>query len=92
MNLSEFFLNRNQYIFTHENVFENIVWKTAAILSRSRCVSGYLWLHVSKRPTILLQYCDWTLSCDDSTSSGDGTTILTASNTVKMIRDKMHFI
>ena len=27
-------LNRNFYIFVHENAFENVVWKIAAILSR----------------------------------------------------------
>ena len=31
-------LKRNSYIFIQENVFENVVWKTAAILSRSQCV------------------------------------------------------
>ena len=31
-------LNRNLYIFIQENAFENVVWKMAAILSRSQCV------------------------------------------------------
>ena len=35
-NFSEF--NRNSYIFTQENTFENVVWEMAAILSRPQCV------------------------------------------------------
>ena len=31
--------NRNSCIFIPENAFENVVWKMAAILSRSQCVS-----------------------------------------------------
>ena len=31
-------LNRNLYTFIQENAFENVVWKTAAILSRPQCV------------------------------------------------------
>ena len=31
-------LNRNSYIFTQENAFENSVWKMAAILSWPQCV------------------------------------------------------
>ena len=31
-------LNWNLYIFIQENAFEKVVWKTAAILSRSQCV------------------------------------------------------
>ena len=30
-------VNRNSYIFIHENPFENVVWKMAAILSRPQC-------------------------------------------------------
>ena len=30
--------NRNSYIFIQENPFENVVWKMAAMLSRSQCV------------------------------------------------------
>ena len=30
-------LKRNSYIFIQENVFENVVWKTAVILSRPQC-------------------------------------------------------
>ena len=32
-------LTRNSYIFIHENAFENVVWKMAAILCRSQCVN-----------------------------------------------------
>ena len=32
--------NRNSYIFIQENVFGNVVWKMAAILSRPQCVKG----------------------------------------------------
>ena len=32
-------LKRNSYIFIQENVFENVFWKTAAILSRPQCVN-----------------------------------------------------
>ena len=31
-------LKRNSYIFIQENVFENVVWKTVAILYRPQCV------------------------------------------------------
>ena len=31
-------VNRNSYIFIHENQFENVVWKMAAILSLPQCV------------------------------------------------------
>ena len=31
--------NRNSYIFIQENAFEKVVWKMAAILSRSQCVN-----------------------------------------------------
>ena len=48
-------------------------------------MSGYHWLHVSKRRINLLQWCDLTSSSDVSTSSGDGSTILSASNIVKNI-------
>ena len=30
--------NRNSYIFIQENPFQNIVWKMAAVLSRTQCV------------------------------------------------------
>ena len=30
-------VNRNSYIFIQENLFENIVWKMAAILTRPQC-------------------------------------------------------
>ena len=33
-------LNRNWYVVIHENTFENVVWKMAAILSRSQCVKA----------------------------------------------------
>ena len=32
-------LNRNSYIFIHENAFGNVVWEMAAILSRPQCVN-----------------------------------------------------
>ena len=31
-------LIKNLYILIHENAFENVVWKIAAILSRPQCV------------------------------------------------------
>ena len=37
--------NWNSYIFIHENTFENVVWKMAAILSRPQCVN-ILWISV----------------------------------------------
>ena len=33
-------LNRNSHIFIKENAFENVVWKTAAILSHPQCVKA----------------------------------------------------
>ena len=45
-------------------------------------MSSCHWLHVSKGWAILLQWCDLTSSTDGSTSSGVGSTILSASNTV----------
>ena len=38
-NFNDFF-NRNSYIFTQENQFENVVWKMASILSRPQCVNS----------------------------------------------------
>ena len=38
-NFSDISLNRNLYIFIQENSFENIVRKTAAILSQPQCVN-----------------------------------------------------
>ena len=35
-------LNRNSYIFIHENAFENVVWKMAAILCRPQCVKSHI--------------------------------------------------
>ena len=32
-------LNRNSFIFIQENVFQNVVWKMAGILSRNHCVN-----------------------------------------------------
>ena len=37
-NFSEILIE-NLYIFIQENAFENVVWKMAAILSRSQCVN-----------------------------------------------------
>ena len=34
--------NQNSYIFIQENVFENVVWKMAAILSQPQCVETIL--------------------------------------------------
>ena len=31
--------NQNTYIYIQENVFENVVWKMAGILSRPQCVN-----------------------------------------------------
>ena len=31
-------LNRNSYIFIHENTFENVIWKMMSILSQLHCV------------------------------------------------------
>ena len=36
--------NRNLYIFIQENVFENVVWKMVAILSRLRCLMSNIHL------------------------------------------------
>ena len=47
-------------------------------------MNSYHWLHVSKGRTILLQWCDLTSSTDGATSSGDGSTLVSASNTVKI--------
>ena len=38
-NILQWNLNRNSYIFIHENAFEHVVWKMAAIVSRSQCDS-----------------------------------------------------
>ena len=43
-------LNRNSCIFIHENVFENVIWKMVAILSRPRCFNSLRsegWKHHS---------------------------------------------
>ena len=40
-------VNRNSYIFIQENAFQNVVWKMAAILSRSQCVNWKNWLIVN---------------------------------------------
>ena len=37
--------NRNSNIFIQENAFENVVWKMAAILSRSQFVNVYNMVH-----------------------------------------------
>ena len=34
------FFYQNSYIFIQENLFENVVWKRAAILSRPQCVNN----------------------------------------------------
>ena len=39
-------LNRNSYIFIQENAFENVVWKMAAILSRSQFVNHVIELEI----------------------------------------------
>ena len=36
-------LKRNSWFCIHENAFENIVWKMAAILSRPQCVNQCHW-------------------------------------------------
>ena len=38
LNKLQWNFNRNLYNFIQENAFENVVWKTAAILSRPQCV------------------------------------------------------
>ena len=38
-------INRNSYIFIHENTFQMVVWEMAAILSRPRCVKACTVFH-----------------------------------------------
>ena len=38
-------LNQNSCVFIHENAFENVVWKMAAILSRPQCADTLLLTH-----------------------------------------------
>ena len=40
------YLNQNSNIFIHENTFENVIWKMAAILPRPQCVKNSLILAV----------------------------------------------
>ena len=47
--------NRNSYIFTQENAFQDVVWKMAAILSQPQCVN---WTNV--------KYNQWGLKCKQS--------------------------
>ena len=69
-----------------------ITTKNFLYLRYASWVSSYHWLHVSKGRTILLQWCELTQSTSDgSTSSGHGSTILSASNTVKKIWYKTAF-
>ena len=46
-------LNRNLYIFIHENAFEYVAWKIAAILSRPQCVI-FTWHNVDKKRFVAL--------------------------------------
>ena len=39
-------LNRNSYIFIHENVVDNVLWQMATILSRPQCVYTSMSKHV----------------------------------------------
>ena len=41
-NKFQWHFNRNSYIFLHENAFENVVWKMAAILSPPQCVNMHI--------------------------------------------------
>ena len=54
-------LNRNLYIFIHENPFENGVWTMAAIWSRPQCVNHYRfwswWRHQMETFSALLALC-----------------------------------
>ena len=43
-------LNWNSYIFIEENVFENVIWKKAAILSQPQCQTVSVWKMPSHRP------------------------------------------
>ena len=49
-------LNRNSYIFIHENAFENVVWKMAAILSRPQSVN-FLCFTIISNPWVF--YCEY---------------------------------
>ena len=44
-NKLQWIVNQNLYIFIEENTFENIVWKMAAILSRSQCDNNSSSVH-----------------------------------------------
>ena len=47
-NFSEILI-KSSYIFIQENVLENVVWKTAAILSQPQCVKKRVKLTGTKR-------------------------------------------
>ena len=53
-------LNRNLNVFIQENVFEIVVWKMAAILSRPQWVNSQRTLH-----SLLLQGKLWMVVCKD---------------------------
>ena len=60
-NIFKWNLKRNTYIFIQENVFENVIWKMAAILSWSQCVKlnaslASLYVMNIRRQTHLTSY------------------------------------
>ena len=59
-NLSEILI-KNSYIFIRENVFENVVWKMAAILSPPQCVdcSGRCYLCDVFSPFLNITWESW---------------------------------
>ena len=56
-------LNRNSYIFIHENAFENVVWKMAAILSRPQCVNTIMCQQHNESCAVIGIICNGTISC-----------------------------
>ena len=50
-------LNWNFHIFIQENVFENVVWNVAAILSRSKCVNSRFFVTPPCYRVLTLWYC-----------------------------------
>ena len=53
---------RNSYIYIHENAFENVVWKMAAILPRPRCVEMNLCFWSSNATDAILDI-KWDFEC-----------------------------
>ena len=71
-------LNRNSYIFFHENAFENVAWEMATILSRPQCVKWasincelVLWLYSWLVLIFHCPFCRWWSEDGEGASPAD---------------------